>query len=119
VISPLLANVYLDRLDRAWQARGQGVLVRYADDLVAMCRTEREAERALGALRSMLAELGLAPKEAKTRIVHLREGGEGIDFLGFEHRWVRGRESRHRHLAFSFAGPRGRRCSMPVTACVS
>ena len=100
VISPLLANVYLDRLDRAWQARGQGVLVRYADDLVVMCRTEREAERALGALRSILADLGLAPKEAKTRIVHLREGGEGIDFLGFEHRWVRGREPRYRHLAF-------------------
>ena len=100
VISPLLANVYLDRLDRAWRARGQGVLVRYADDLVVMCRTEREAERALGTLRSILADLGLAPKEAKTRIVHLREGGEGIDFLGFEHRWVRGRELRHRHLAF-------------------
>jgi RNA-directed DNA polymerase len=105
VISPLLANVYLDRLDRAWQARGEGVLVRYADDLVVMCRTEREAERALGALRSMLAELGLEPKEAKTRIVHLREGGEGIDFLGFEHRWVRGRESRHRHLAFLVRWP--------------
>jgi group II intron reverse transcriptase/maturase len=100
VISPLLANVYLDRLDRAWQTRGAGVLVRYADDLVVMCPTEREAERALGALRSILAELGLEPKDAKTRIVHLREGGEGIDFLGFEHRWVRGREARHRHLAF-------------------
>src|SRR3954449_8701908 len=100
VISPLLANVYLDRLDRAWQTRGHGMLVRYADDLVVMCRTEREAERALGALRSILAGLGLESKEAKTRIVYLHEGGEGIEFLGFEHRWVRGREARHRHLAF-------------------
>jgi group II intron reverse transcriptase/maturase len=99
VVSPLLANVYLDRLDRAWQSRGHGVLVRYADDLVVMCRTKREAKRALGELRSILAELDLAPKEAKTRIVHLREGGEGIDFLGFEHRWVRGRGP-HRHFAF-------------------
>jgi group II intron reverse transcriptase/maturase len=41
VISPLLANVYLDRLDRAWQARGHGVLVRYADDRVP--RTQRRA----------------------------------------------------------------------------
>src|SRR4051794_39232268 len=48
VISPLLANIYLDRLDRAWQTRGHGMLVRYADDLVVMCRTEREAERAPG-----------------------------------------------------------------------
>jgi group II intron reverse transcriptase/maturase len=100
VISPLLANVYLDRLDRAWQTRGDGVLVRYADDLVVMCRSEREAERALSGLRSILAELGLAPKETKTRIVHLREGGGGIEFLGFEHRWVRGREACHRHLVF-------------------
>ena len=39
VVSPLLCNVYLHRLDRAWQTRGDGVLVRYADDLVVMCRT--------------------------------------------------------------------------------
>lgn len=82
VISPLLANVYLHRLDRAWQTRdGAGVLVRYADDLVVMCRNRNEAEQALAALRSMLAELGLEPKESKTRIAQLREGGEGFDFL--------------------------------------
>ncbi len=46
--------------------------------------------RALAALTAILAELGLELKEAKTRIVHLREGGEGVDFLGFHHRWVRG-----------------------------
>jgi group II intron reverse transcriptase/maturase len=100
VISPLLCNVYLNRLDRAWQTRGQGVLVRYADDLVVMCRTETEARNALAAVRSLLSELGPEPKEAKTRIVHLREGGEGFDFLGFHHRYVRGRTQRSRHLTF-------------------
>ncbi|MFQ5381836.1 MAG: group II intron reverse transcriptase/maturase [Dehalococcoidia bacterium] len=100
VISPLLANVYLHRLDRAWQTRGTGVLVRYADDLVVMCRDRGEAERSLAALRSILAELGLAPKEAKTRIVQLCEGGEGFDFLGFEHRWVRVRRLGTRYIAF-------------------
>jgi Reverse transcriptase (RNA-dependent DNA polymerase)/Group II intron, maturase-specific domain len=100
VISPLLANVYLDRLDREWQAHGCGTLVRYADDLVVMCGSEREARRALRALRVLLAELGLRPKETKTRIVHLREGGEGFDFLGFHHRYVRGRTPRSRHLTF-------------------
>jgi group II intron reverse transcriptase/maturase len=100
VISPLLANVYLDRLDRQWQARGCGTLVRYADDLVVMCGRERDARRALAALRALLAELGLRPKQAKTRIVHLREGGEGFDFLGFHHRYVRGRTPRSRHLTF-------------------
>src|SRR5271167_3798820 len=77
VISPVLANVYLHRLDRCWAQRGHGVLVRYADDLVVMCHTKRETEAALAALRSVLAELGLELKAAKTRIVHLAEGGEG------------------------------------------
>jgi group II intron reverse transcriptase/maturase len=99
VVSPLLANVYLHRLDRCWQTRGRGVLVRYADDLVVMCHSRREAEAALAALRSVLAELGLELKQAKTRIVHLREGGEGLDFLGFHHRRVRG-ERGYRHLRF-------------------
>jgi RNA-directed DNA polymerase len=99
VISPVLANVYLHRLDRQWTERGRGVLVRYADDLVVMCHTKREAEAALSALQSILAELGLELKAAKTRIVHLAEGGEGLDFLGFHHRRVRG-ERGYRHLRF-------------------
>jgi len=100
VSSPLLCNVYLHRLDRDWQTRGHGVLVRYADDLVVMCGTEAEARAALAALRAILVELGLEPKQAKTRIVHLREGGEGFDFLGFHHRYVRGRTRRSRHITF-------------------
>jgi RNA-directed DNA polymerase len=100
VISPLLCNVYLHRLDRVWADRGVGVLARYADDLVVMCRSRQEAEDALAALTAILAELGLTPKAAKTRIVHLREGGEGLDFLGFHHRWVRARSPRHRHVTF-------------------
>ena len=62
VISPLLANVYPHRLDWEWQTRGSGVLVRYADDLVVMCRTRREAEDALRALTAILAELGARPQ---------------------------------------------------------
>jgi group II intron reverse transcriptase/maturase len=81
VISPLLCNVYLHRLDRQWQTRRFGRLVRYADDLVVMCATRQQAESALAAITAMLADLGLAPKAAKTRIVHLEEGGEGFDFL--------------------------------------
>ncbi len=100
VISPLLCNVYLHRLDRRWDARRMGRLVRYADDLVVMCATRQQAERALAALTAMLADLGLAPKASKTRIVHLEEGGEGFDFLGFHHRWVRARSQQHRHVQF-------------------
>jgi group II intron reverse transcriptase/maturase len=88
-ISPLLCNVYLHRIDRAWDVREHGVLVRFADDAVVMCRSRQQAEAALARLTALLAELGLEPKAAKTRIVHLIEGGEGLDFLGFHHRWVR------------------------------
>ena len=104
VLSPVLCNVYLHRLDRQWTTRGQGVLARFADDLVVMCHTKREAEAALSALRSILAEMGLEPKAAKTRIMHLQDGGEGLDFLGFHHRRVRG-EHRYRHLRFLARSP--------------
>jgi RNA-directed DNA polymerase len=90
VISPVMCNVYLHRLDREWDDR-DGVLARYADDLVVMCWSRSQAERALERLTDLLAGLGLEPKAAKTRIVHLQEKGEGVDFLGFHHRLVRSR----------------------------
>ena len=93
VVSPLLANVYLHRLDRAWRG-AYGTLVRYADDALVMCRSKGQAVAALARLTALLADLGLEPKAAKTRIVHLRVGGEGVDFLGFHHRLVRSRAAR-------------------------
>ena len=91
VISPLMCNVYLHRLDRVWDSRAHGVLVRFADDVLVMCKSRQQAEAALARLRVLLAELGLAPKEAKTRIVHLEQDRPGFDFLGFGHKWVRSR----------------------------
>ena len=96
----MLANVYLHQLDRAWSEDKHGVLVRYADDAVVMCRSREQAEAALARLTALLAELGLEPKLAKTRIVHLVEGGEGLDFLGFHNRLVRGWTPRSAHLTF-------------------
>jgi RNA-directed DNA polymerase len=93
VVSPLLANVYLHRLDRAWRG-AYGTLARYADDALVMCRSKGQAVAALARLNVLLADLGLEPKAAKTRIVHLRVGGEGVDFLGFHHRLVRSRAVR-------------------------
>ncbi len=101
VVSPLLANVYLHRIDRAWDGRRHGVLVRYADDVVVMCASRAQAEAALARLTAVLAELGLEPKAAKTRIVALAVGGEGLDFLGFHHRLVRSDGRRTgRHVTF-------------------
>ena len=99
-LSPLLCNVYLHRLDRAWSAAEHGVLVRYADDAIVMCTTREQAEAALERLTVLLAGLGLEPKAAKTRIVHLAEGNPGFDFLGFHHRLVRGRTPKSAHLTF-------------------
>ena len=85
-----MCNVCLHRLDREWDD-GDGVLCRYADDLVVMCWSRSRAGAALERLTALLAGLGLEPKAAKARIVHLEEEGEGFEFLGFHHRLVRSR----------------------------
>src|SRR3954453_21520682 len=76
-----------------------------ATHLLVMCQTERETESALAALATILGELGLELKHAKTRMTHLREGGQGFDFLGFHHRYVRGNTPRSRHLTFLVRWP--------------
>ncbi len=88
-----MANVYLGRLDRAWRP-AYGRLVRYADDLLVVCRTRGQAQGALAKLTTLLYGLGLEPKPEKTQIVQLVEGGPGFDFLGFHHRLVRSRPRR-------------------------
>jgi RNA-directed DNA polymerase len=88
VVSPVMCNVYLHRLDRSWD-EADGIMVRYADDIAVMCWSRGQAERALARLVELLADLGLEPKTAKTRILRLEVGGEGFDFLGFHHRLVR------------------------------
>ena len=85
VISPLFANVYLHALDRAFVA-GPGRPVRYADDLVVLCRSEAEARAAERQAREILAELGLELHPEKTKVVDLRDGREGFDFLGWHFR---------------------------------
>jgi RNA-directed DNA polymerase len=82
VISPLLANVYLHVLDTEFTRRGVGDLVRYADDGVVLCRDERQARAALDAVEGILADLGLELHPDKTTVVDLRQGREGLDFLG-------------------------------------
>jgi len=87
-ISPLLCNVALHVLDQAWQFDGRrlGVLVRYADDLLVLCATREQAEKARELVAATLEELGLRLHPGKTRVVHLARGAEGFDFLGFHHR---------------------------------
>lgn len=90
-ISPLLANIALHVLDEAWAANGRrlGTLVRYCDDFVVLCPTEERAEAARDLAQATLATLGLRLHPDKTRIVCLRRGSGGFDFLGFHHRMQR------------------------------
>jgi RNA-directed DNA polymerase len=82
VISPLLANIYLHVLDTEFSRRGLGELVRYADDGVVLCRSLAQARTALDAIGEILASLGLELHPDKTKAVDLRQGREGLDFLG-------------------------------------
>ena len=93
VISPLLANVYLNDLDRTWQATCShlGKLMRYADDFVILCRTRTQAERALAKVREIMGALRLQLHPTKTRLVELGLGKEGFTFLGCYLRIVRSR----------------------------
>lgn len=95
VISPLIFNVALHGMEAAagvayrWDpyrkseatVTGTPVLVRYADDFVALCDSREQAEQVKARLTPWLAARGLAFNEDKTRVVHLE--GQGFDFLGF------------------------------------
>jgi RNA-directed DNA polymerase len=101
VISPVLLNVALHGMEQAagvryrmnasqfgWTVEGSPVLIRYADDLVALCHTRDEAFEVKARLAEWLAPRGLVFNEDKTRVVTLEEG---FDFLGFNVRRYHGK----------------------------
>ncbi len=107
VISPLLANVYLNDLDRIWTATCShlGQLVRYADDFVILCRTCAQAEQALAKVQAIMGLLRLQLHPTKTRLVELGLGKEGFTFLGCYLRIVRSHFKRCAYL-FRWPSPR-------------
>ncbi len=104
VISPLLANIYLHELDREWQRDWQhlGVLVRYADDFVVLCRTAAQANEAMQRLRAIFARLMLTLHPQKTKLVQIGLGKQGFDFLGCHLRIVK---SRYKGRTYLFRWP--------------
>lgn len=80
VVSPLLANIYLNPFDHLMAERGRE-MVRYADDFVILCRTEAEAKEALREVEQWTQAAGLTLHPTKTRIVNAAE--DGFDFLGY------------------------------------
>lgn len=95
VISPLLANIYLNPLD--WLMAGLGYeMVRYADDMVVLCRSREEAGAALEKLREWMAGAGLTLHPDKTRTVDMNHAGSHFDFLGY--RFKRSRQGKMMRL---------------------
>lgn len=89
VISPLLANVYLNLLDTMWKEKKieekmKARLIRYADDFVVLCRGN--TERILEGVERATSHLGLSLNEAKTKVV---EASRGFNFLGFNIKMVK------------------------------
>ena len=82
VISPLLANLYLNPLDWLMQASGLQ-MVRYADDFVVLCRTRQEAEEALRKIEQWMTEAGLTLHPQKTRLVDMNQEKACFEFLGY------------------------------------
>jgi len=77
-----IRNFFGEISHRELAARGVGELVRYADDGVVLCRSAAQAQAALDAVEDILGGLGLRLHPDKTRTVDLREGRDGLDFLG-------------------------------------
>jgi RNA-directed DNA polymerase len=107
VISPLLANIYLDVLDLLWerQCGHLGKLVRYADDAVVLCRSRADAEESLRRIGLVMERLSLKLHPDKTRIVELGLGKEGFVFLGCHLRIVLSHFKR-REYVFRWPAPR-------------
>ena len=80
VISPLLANIYLNPLDQLMAGQGRQ-MVRYADDFVILCQNQQQAQEVLEQLRHWTQAAGLTLHPTKTRIVDASQKG-GFDFLG-------------------------------------
>jgi len=95
VVSPLLANLFLHYVFYAWMKRNHPEIpfARFADDVVAHCKSERQARWLLDALRRRFAECGLELHPTKTRIVYCKDDDrrgswehESFEFLGYEFR---------------------------------
>jgi group II intron reverse transcriptase/maturase len=90
VISPLLANIYLNYLDTIWEKKfaDTGTLVRYADDLVILCKTKELAWRAIDVLKAVFGKLELEMNKTKSKLINLWGDDQGFDFLGMNHRKI-------------------------------
>lgn len=88
VISPLLANIYLNYMDTVWEKQFShlGKIIRYADDFVIVCRTRREALEGIQVIKAIMNKLDLTLSTEKSKLVNIWDHSTGFDFLGLHHR---------------------------------
>jgi len=118
VVSPLLSNIYLDPLDHLMEQSGIG-MVRYADDLVLLCRSAEEAQQALERLQVWTAQAGLTLHPEKTRIVDVAQAG--FDFLGyhFERGWKWPRKKSLQKLKDAIRAKTRRKAGLSLQAIIA
>jgi RNA-directed DNA polymerase len=105
-VSPLLCNVYLHRLDRGWEAREHGVLVRFADDLLVMCKSRPDS--------------AWSRRRPRPASFTWRRETRGLTSWAFTTRWCgRGDGRPAGARSSSPAGPRTRQCGTPATGSVN
>jgi len=123
VISPLLANIYLNPLDKAFERSGMGAikegsihLVRYADDMLILA--QKELVKGMSLLERYTRRLGLTLNRGKTRTVRMEEG-KTVDFLGFRFHHVRDRK-RKKRLILVYPSPKSQqRCRNNIRTLVN
>ncbi len=112
VMSPLLANIYLNPLD--WEMVDAGLeMVRYADDMVVLCHDATSAADALSRVRNWMDRVGLTLHPGKTRIVDMTVGGAHFDFLGY--RFWRGKGGNLRRFIRPSSRKKPRSKLKPIT----
>ena len=120
VVSPLLANIYLNPLDHLMADSGCE-MVRYADDFIILCRSREAAEGALARVQTWVAENGLTLHPEKTRIVDATQKG-GFDFLGYHfergYRWPRKKSRMKLEQSIRELTPR-RTCGCSLEQCIA
>jgi group II intron reverse transcriptase/maturase len=114
VISPLLANVYLNPIDEAFEkkklwdkSKGSIHIVRYADDIMVLA--QRNLEKGINILEHYIERLGLQINQEKSQRIHLEEG-KSIEFLGFEFQYVRSRKTQKRLILVRPSPKSQKRC---------
>jgi RNA-directed DNA polymerase len=112
VISPLLANIYLNPLDWLMQQAGMQ-MVRYADDMIVLCKERQQAQRAMDMIQQWMSQAELELNSQKSQLIDMTKQGNYFDFLGY--RFWRGKNARIRRFIRPKSSTKLRQRIKPLT----